>query len=401
MSLEEKLLVKIQGLLFFSGSLAGVFLNVFLFKLGGFQLVIQYNLITLIVLVILYIFSGELLRRFSSRDLMRVGLLSFALLFGILFLLREQSLRFIVPLAILNGFGNGNFWPGNNLSQYILTKEETRHLFFGRQNFWINIAQAFGPIIGGVLIKVLGTVSTIETGYAVLFLVVAILMFYNVAQASKLPLHSKVEFSIFQIFAHKRTKSWLIVLQQQFLYGLFDVAFGTISGILIFLIVKGEFLLGTVNTTSAIVFALSSLIAGGILQRNKHAYLLGMIMAPIGFLIFSWQQNLLGILSLIFVINVFLPYLNISTSKAIYDVMDRVTDNWQNKYHFLIERDSVLGLGRIINYFILFLIFTPYNQVEIAKSWLLVIPVVPLVIGLLQWFQYNKTFSLYNSRLKK
>ena len=61
MNSEEKLLQKLIGLFFFATSLAGIFLNLFLFQLGGFRAVISYGLISLVFLFIIYFFSGYIL----------------------------------------------------------------------------------------------------------------------------------------------------------------------------------------------------------------------------------------------------------------------------------------------------------------------------------------------------
>ncbi|MBI2314671.1 hypothetical protein HYU93_01235 [Candidatus Daviesbacteria bacterium] len=70
--------------------------------------------------------------------------------------------------------------------------------------------------------------------------------------------------------------------------------------------------------------------------------------------------------------------------------MDSVKKDWQSKYHFLIERDLALGVARILTYFVLLLLFTPQNQTAIAKNWILIVPIFPLLIGLLQIYKDKK-----------
>ena len=64
--------------------------------------------------------------------------------------------------------------------------------------------------------------------------------------------------------------------------------------------------------------------------------------------------------------------------------MDRDKESWRQKYHYLIERDSALGLGRIITYLILLTFFINADQIKVAQNWLIMVPVLPLLIGLLQ-----------------
>lgn len=394
MTHEEKLLQKIQGLFFFGGGLTGIFQNIFLFNLGDFQTVVVYDCFALSVLFVLYLFSGKLLKRFSSRTLIRAGLAVFVVLNTCFFLLRERAIDFIVPLGLMAGLGHGLFWPGNNLSQYLLTQTHTRNRYFGRLNFWLNIALAIGPIFGGLVIKVFTMTSESIYGYMALFLLVAIIDFYIFLLAFRLPRHTGISFSFTHILNHQRSRGWKIVLTQQFIFGLWDVAFTTISVVLIFLIVKQEVWVGAVKTISAIVFALGSLAAGKILQGQKYAVIPGAAISALGLFLFGLFQNWWGIIAFMTLSSLFQPLVNVATSKSIYDVIDQVKEPWQEKYHFLIERDSVLGIGRILNYVVLLLFFTPENQVTVAKSWILVIPIFPLLIGLLQWWQYRQRYVI-------
>ncbi|MDP3998842.1 MAG: MFS transporter [bacterium] len=395
MSKEEKLLIKVNGLFSFVLALAGIFLTVFLFKLGGFQSVALYYLVTLITLFFTYILSGYFLKRYSSVSLIRLGFLFFAVLYGLLFILGSRSLDFLLPLGVLNGLAAGNFWVGNNLTQYIATHEHSRHEYFGKLNFSMNLGLSAGPILGGATIWFFKLLNLENVGYGVLFFIVSLLFVFLFFFVRQLPKHTGITFSFLDILKHKRNVFWKIVLGQQFLYGLFDNAFASFSAVLIFLIVKEEFVLGSVNTLSTIVYAAANILAISLLRQYKHAYLMGAIFSSLGLFLFGLLENWLGIASLIFINNIFLPLLNISTSKVIYDVMDKSEQSWQDKYHFLVERDSILGFGRILSYLLLLLFFTQGGQLAVAKTWVLIIPIFPLIIGMLQF--YLLKFNLNHS----
>ena len=175
MTPEEKLLLKLNGLFFFALSLAGIFVTVFLFQLGGFKAVVSYGLVSLTVLLIVYILSGYLLKKFSSLFLIRLGFLFFCGLYSLLFLFQEHSLDYLILLGIINGVANGNYWAGNNLTQYIATYTHSRNEYFGKLNFFINIGSAFGPILGGTMIYFFNLSWPKIFGYATLFALVALL----------------------------------------------------------------------------------------------------------------------------------------------------------------------------------------------------------------------------------
>lgn len=387
MSLEEKILLRLNGLFFFAISLAGIFLNLFLFQLGGFRAVVSYGLTSLIFLFIVYFFSGYVLKKYSSVFVIRLGFLLFTILYVLLLVIGEKAVNYLVILGIINGVANGNYWAGYNLTSYIATHEQTRSEFFGKLNFFGNIASAFGPILGGALIFLFGLFTSKIFGYITLFAIVSLVFFIAFLITAKLPEHKGNEFNFRAFIEHRRKTSWKVVLSQQFLYGLFDVSFSTFSSILMFLFLKEEFVLGSVNTVSTVVFALANILAIKILGKNKRSYIWAMIISPLALFLFALQQNWLGIFGLVIINNLFLPLLNITTSKAIYDVIDTEDEPWQQKYHFLVERDMALGAGRIITYAILLALFTPENQVSISKTWILIVPIFPLLIGLLQLYR--------------
>lgn len=387
MSKEEKQLIKLNGIFFFTVSIAGIFVNLFLFQLGGFRAVVTYGLFNLAFLLIIYFLSGYLLKKYSSRTLIRSGILLFVISYTSLFLLGEKSINFLIPLGIIQGLANGCYWPGNNLTQYVATHEHSRQEYFGKLFFYMNIGSAFGPILGGSIIQFFNLYSLKFVGYSSVFFLVALLFAILFWVTNKLPTHKGNQFSFWAILKHKRSLNWHIVLIQQFLYGLFDVSFAAFSGILIFLFLKQEFSVGVVNAASSLVFAFANFLAIRLLKKYKKIYILGTFLSTAGLFLFGISQTWLGIFGLVVVSNAFLPLLNITTSKGLYDTIDSVQEDWKAKYHFLVERDFSLGIARILTYAVLLFLFTPGNQTAIAKSWVLIIPIAPLLIGALQIFK--------------
>lgn len=390
MSKEAKELIRLNGLFFFTLSIANIFINLFIFQLGGFYAVVKYGLLNLIFLLVIYLLSGYLLKKYSSNALIRIGLLFFTILYISLFLLGEKSINFLIPLGIINGLANGFYWPGINLVQYIVTHKHSRNEYFGKFNFIINISSAFGPLLGGLIIYLFNLYNLKFFGYITVFFLVAILFAILFLTTNKLPKFKGSQFSFGKIFNHKRSLDWKIVLSQQFLYGLFDVSFSTISIILIFLFLKQEFLLGVVNTTASVVFAFANILAINLLKKYKRIYILGMLLSTLGLFLFGISQTWLGIFGLVILTDTFLPLLNIATSKGIYDTMEDVKKDWKSKYHFLVERDLSLGVARILIYGILLVLFTPENQTAISKNWVLIVAIFPLIIGILQVIKDRK-----------
>ncbi|OGK55772.1 hypothetical protein A3I50_02395, partial [Candidatus Roizmanbacteria bacterium RIFCSPLOWO2_02_FULL_37_9] len=361
-----------------------IFLQIFLFKLAGFNQVILFNITALIFLLIFYLTSAWTLKLTSSKRLIQTGLLTFSLMWVLILFLGEQSVYYIIPLGILMGIGHGHYWSGFNLSQYILTSQEKRDHYFGKGTALIYLATSLGPIIGGFIIFFGNQFLPIPfIGYYILFFIVLILNFLIFLFAANLPSHSGIEFDLTQIITHKRISNWKSVLSQQFLFGMYDHIFNTLSAILLFLILNSESQLGTLTTFSSFLTAVISFTAGRLLSKHKNLYKLGAIGASLGILFFGLLQNWVGIALLVIFFNIGTPFLTIPTSSAILNTIDEYKESWQKKYFLLLERDTVLGVARILSYILLFAIFNYYGKEEVAKNFLIFISIFPLLIGFL------------------
>lgn len=390
---EAKTLLIINGIFGFAFALGGIFLQVFLFGLGGFHAVVEYNLVSACVLILFYIISGWLLNRISSRRLLLIGIAAYALLFLSLFLFREKSLDLLIPLGFINGAAMGIFWAAATLLQYMFTTDDTRYTFFGKQSFWFSVTGGIAPIIGGAIISLIGFVASKDVGYSVVFFAIALLMGALFYTAAALPDHGTITFSMRDVLTHRRSKLWVYVLVMEFCNGLFDFIFISFGAVIMFLIVREEFVLGVINAAGAIVAAGAGLAAIRVLKRNRLAFIPASFIAAIGIGLFAWQQNWWGLAGLIFLFSAAMPILGVESSKALFDVVDRSGGGWQKKYHLFLERENALGLGRVTSLLICFFLITDQNQLNIARSALGVIAFIPIALGLIL-YRISKTIGL-------
>jgi YQGE family putative transporter len=216
---------------------------VFLFTLGGFRAVVEYNLVSALMVVVFYAISGWLLTRITLKKCLLLGLGAHILLFSLLFLFREQSLILLIPLGIVNGTAIAVFWAAMAPLQYVLTTDETRYKFFGHQSFLFSITGGIAPLFGGVLISLSGFLISKVFGYSFVFFLIALLMMLCYREAKNLPEYEKIVFSFADVIRHRRSWVWKLALLQDFFYGLFDFMFASFAAIIMFLIVKSEFLL--------------------------------------------------------------------------------------------------------------------------------------------------------------
>jgi len=389
-SSEERKLLIIQGLDILAYALAGVFVTVFFFTNSDLRTTIFYRAIAFASMTFFFGLAGWALKKVSSGILMKAGLVASVIYYLLLFYLKEKSVAYIIPLGILDGFTGAAYWAGYNLNQYILTHQGRRMQYFGWGSAVANIASAVGPMIGGLIIMTVKSATLdVMYGYSTLFFLVAAIMAAVIVVIGKLPAHGIPQFSYRHLWQNQRLAEWKMVLVQQGVLGLYDVAVTTVTGVLLFLILNNEAKLGTVLAVSSAIATVSSLISIRLLTKHRAWYWIGSIGSAVGIGFFGLSQNPLGMWIFITVTALCAPFLLNSLATVNYDAMDRAPGTWQHKYHMILERDVVLGTLRVISYIGLYFFLGFGDQVALAKTSLLILPLAPILLGLLLFWYHR------------
>ncbi|HCM82916.1 MAG: hypothetical protein UW22_C0079G0001 [Candidatus Gottesmanbacteria bacterium GW2011_GWB1_44_11c] len=380
-SSEEKKLILIQSFYFFAVALADIFVTVFFFSHGTFQTPVLYQIIRIWVFLGIFILSGLIFNKVRSGTIIKIGLFIFAVFYFFLFLLKERSITYIIPLSVLNGVAMGCFWSGYNLNQYIYSNQKKRISFFGSSLIAIQLFQSIAPFLGGAIITTTSSRYSLRVGYGVLFLAVSVIIALIIFLVGKLPDHERLTFSISHIFSHRRTLVWKKILLQQFFLGMFDMPGNTIVGILIYLVIKKEFLLGITQTASVLISILGTLLAIRLLHKSSRFYWIGIVGISLGYFVFGLFQSPKGVLLYIILIGLTSPFMNTWVPTVYYRAMDSVSGHWKEKYHLLFERDVSLAFGRLFSYTLIFLFIHPSNQITLARYAVFLLPIPPLLLG--------------------
>ncbi|HLL61287.1 MAG TPA: MFS transporter [Candidatus Nitrosocosmicus sp.] len=387
----ERSLLKIQTIYIFSNSIVGIFLQVYIFKLTGFNGVVIYNLCSFITLLLFYILSGFFLKTYSTSHLIRVSLLLTILNYVLIFFLQKSATSFIIPLGLMSGIAAGLYWSAFNLSQYIITHSKSRNNYFGKGLSFMNIAIAAGPFIGGSIITLAQSFTGyIYTGYNILFVLVILIYLFLFYLSKKLPEHSGIEFSFKDLFLKEKSTKWKLVLGQNFILGLWDIPFTTLNTILLFIIIQQEYTLGIVRTGIFMLTAIISFFAGKFISKYKSAFIIGCVGTSLSIILFALNQNWLGVILFGLINGIFSPFFSVPTSSIILDTIDENKESWRKKYHMFLERDGALGIARVIGYTVLFILFSIFDKDMIAKNWMIIISIFPLMIGFLLYKSYKQ-----------
>ena len=381
---EERILVIVQGLFYFISSLASVFLSIYIFKLGGFVDVARFYFLSFLALLLAYNTSGFILSKKSSKDLIVSGLVTVTIFWTLLFFLKVRSIDYLNPLALILGTGQGLFWSGFNISQYVATHDTSRIHYLSKSNAVNYFGRSIAPMLGGAIVSIsLIRYMDVIDGYSLLFLIVCVLFALTSFIAMRLPAHTGVTFSLRHLIKHKRSYTWKMVLVQQFILGLFDTSFTTFAGILLFIIFSGEFKVGVYNSIIALGLGLTSVLAPRILKKWQISPFPAGIVSGLSILLFAYMINIWGAILLCVLSWIATPFRDIPLMRAVLIGIDTNPDPWQVKYHMFLERDSVLGVARVLSYAILYAAFAVWGKTEVAVQWLKAVAILPVILGIL------------------
>jgi len=373
---DERNLILVQGLYNFGTALAGIFVSIYIFSRSNVSTTLLFNAVTFTALLLSYLCSGRVMETIKSGMLIRAGLFLNAVFYFLLFLVKDQAVHYLVPLGVLSGIGLGNFWAGLNLNQYVYSQHHTRVHYFGMQGVINNIFRAIGPVIGGMII-------VFSAGYAVLFFIAFLVYFLAAFFIGKLPEHELLTFSYKKFITHKRSAVWKRVLWQHAIFGSFDVLMGSMTGILMFVVVKNELFLGYSQTISAIILAAGSWIALRLLKKSPYAFWVGAIGVAISIVVFAAIRDMRGLIFFVLLSGITGPFLTTWLLTAWFHTLDRQEFDWRSNFHVFIERDIALGIPRIVSYVILMYVLRQGDQVQLAWNALYVLPIFPILLGIL------------------
>lgn len=130
------------------------------------------------------------------------------------------------------------------------------------------MASALGPIAGGGLLALFSALAGLQAGYGAVFAGISLANLVAALLAQRLAPYAGIEFSIGDLFHHRRGAVRTAVLTQQAAKGLWDSAFLTVWVLLMVSTVGSAALVSVVATAASLVDAASSLVAGHLLGHS-------------------------------------------------------------------------------------------------------------------------------------
>jgi MFS family permease len=325
------------AILSFTFSLVGVFVPIYLLDIG-------YELSIVLIYLVLHFAALGFFSPVAAKLANRIGFKHMILYLRIplmilwLFLLQiipEFGTPIILIAGIVSGIGSALYWiPTNSMfmrySDHMnRAKEVSQFKLFGA------VPSVVGPAIGGLII--------VYMGFSILFVIAIIIGFLSVIPLFRTPdTKPHVQFSHMKLFSHKNNRYHLMFLVD----GFKTVGLAVFWPIFIFLTLNNIADVGFTNSlVSAGLLAFAFMHTSMLPKIRKHTFLkMGGLISAILWIMVIFSQSVVNLLLISFLLGFFVTMIDanfeaLSINKA---------KHLKNKDEFIVMREIMLNLGRII-----------------------------------------------------
>lgn len=395
LNIEAKRLVAVSGLYTLAASLSSIFLVIYLFKIDSdITKPLIFYLGTYVGITIGFILGGYLLRILKLGTLLSIGLLISTALYLGLVILGENSVDYVFQLGLFLGLGEGFFWMVKHIIEYNSSKDSNRDRLFASMFLLSTVAAVLGPVLSGFLI-VSGQAQNFP-GYLFVFGLSSALFLMAALIALKFKASHQLDFNLSDIFLlESHNRSWRGVELADFIHGLRMGSGQVLIGLVVFLILKNEFDVGSVTTLGAAL----SLVVGyaiGKFSKASERFLISMIgsvIAVISYIILVIWFNVTGLFVYVLLMGLSAPALFIIFGSLNNKAIDADSSSDINRVTaYKINNELFWNAGRVISIAIFLLLLSSVDLVEAVKIFLLVSVIVfPLMVML---YKHYKLFNV-------
>ncbi len=367
MSKRAKLLLTVSALFTLAMGISNVFLNILLWKESkNFIVLAQYNLMQYIFLPITFIFAGWLSKRKNGIWSLRLGIVFFILLFGLILLFEDKISKFVLLLGILFGVAAGFYWLAYHVLSFDFTSTQNRDTFNGFNGSICGICGAIAPISSAYIINknLLGMGYTIVFSISLLLFVILILVSFLIKAEYY---GSKINYK--KVFG-SNSRDWSILRKGIFMWGFRDVIIGFLIIVLVFKSTGSEWSVGTFALIASVISSVAYVVEQKLIKPK--ARLKSMLIGSI--LMFTAVWGLVvniryGTLMLYMIMeSASLPFFLVPFSSASFNIISLQHQD-DLRLEYIINKEIVVNLGRIIS--------------------------LSVLIGLLWFFKYDRSLNYF------
>jgi len=379
LSQEARTSITIHSLFQFGASMAGLFLNLYLWRLTEDLFVNGvYNMINYLLTPIGFAVGGWIAKRRDRLVTYRLGILMMAIFYLLVIVMQESVVNYYMAFAVLNGFSSGMYWTGYQVLMYDVSTEKNRIRFLALNMTFFNAAGLVGPALAGFII---GRSEGLQ-GYMVTFM----LAFAMFAVASIVSLrikavesHHKTYYLNMMLLLMRKNRVWFRALCGFFILGMLQGIMLFLPNILLFRAVGREDWVGYLGVlfSSLLIFS-GYMISRRAKEESGHRYMLvsttGVVVGAAFLLI---DIRFWTVTAFMVLYSLFNPLMMNTLTSYYYRIIGMLPLRGQLRQEAVVVREAFINTGRILSITVLLLFAGDLDSV-----WL---PVVLLATALLQY----------------
>ena len=367
------LLLIIGGLYNLSVALSNTFVNVYLWKQSqSFYALGIYNITTVIVQPIVFIFAGKLVKVIDRVFVLKLGVLFLALFYLTVLYTGESASEYIIVLGSILGIGYGFFWLAYNLLTFEITDPENRDFFNGFSGIMSSVGGMIGPFLAGFIIT--NTIG--DKGYHFIFTVS--MFFFAVAIVlsfffSRRPAHGAYYF--WRIIQERRNNfNWRKITTAHICQGLREGTFLFVISVFLFVSTGSETSLGTFGLINSGIGLVTYYAASRFIKKEyrNQSILIGAVGLLVSIVLVVWNVTYIKLLMYGVSIAIFYPLLLVPYYSLTYDIIGQSWKAAEMRVEYIVVREVFLNIGRIISIFF-FLICISLFDIETVLPYILII----------------------------
>ncbi len=382
LSREAILTITIHSIFQFGASMAGLFLNLYLWRLTeDLRVNGIYTIIVFIMTPLGFAVGGWIAKRKDRLVTYRLGIFLTAIFYLIVIIARENVASYYVLFALLSGFAAGFYWIGYLVLMYDVSTDVNRIRYLGLNMVFFNAAGLLGPVIAGTIIgrseNLQGYVFTFSLSF-IMFLVAAIVSL----RVRTTPMRHKSYYLKLMPLLMRKNTIWLKSLFAFLIFGLFQGIMLFLPNILLFQTVGREDIIGYLG----VCFSGVIMITGYMMSRRanndgaKYYILVSSTLVVIGSLFLVYDVRLWTVIVFMLVFSVSNPLALNTINSYYYLLIGTLPLKGQMRNELVVMRETFMNLGRVISVSLL-LIFSQ----DLSSIWL---PLVLLCTALMQYTIY-------------
>jgi len=348
---EAVLTIGIHSLFHFGASMAGLFLNLYLWRLTE-DLAVNgiYNIIVFLLTPFGFLAGAWLAKRTDRLLTYRIGIGLTALFYLLVILAGTAVARHYVWFGLFSGIASGMYWTAYLVMMYDVSTPANRIRFLGLNTTFFNLAGLAGPAVAGTIIGVMEGL----TGYVATFSL-SLALFVTSAVLSLRIRPSGFRHKTFHInlvpLVMRRQPAWLRALFAFFLWGLFQGITLFLPNIMLYRTVGREDWVGYLTIFFSGLVILSSFLVSRF--GREHLGRLYVLMSSAGvvigaaFLFIDVTFWTVAVFMILFSLGN--PLMNNTLSHSYYRQISLLPLKGQLRNEAIVMRELFLNAGRVLS----------------------------------------------------